>query len=513
MPRDAHVYQVVALKPGSGCDYFENYRSRNSSTLGEPPAEVALALDGARSLSVRAVDSADKPLPGVDLAPWYVQKRDKITYFTCVPWLKYVTARTDRDGRAVFDWLPTATRYPVEVLSLAKQYRQLRDAREDLADPSKTAVLRLFRDVRISGTVTLPDGKPAAEVPLQIEGRGDTISPFGGVVRTKADGSYSMLVTPNLSYILAVTDAHWAVPSKIGIVVKEGEPRTGLDFRLDKGTVLRGKVTTGPHDRVAAKKWINVVEQGYVLPADLGGDGTKREELWRWTETDADGRYAIRVGAGSYVLAYLEPRHRKDITVKSEEAIETDLKIDSLNTGVLKGLVLAGGLDGKPVRDAFIKGESEEQGTFNFGSFEHDADEQGQFEVERLRVKASVYARNPAGTLATIVTVGEDDDKATILLTDAGRIKGRLVDASGKPVAGMRVDWLLLMGPTTEANPRASLAATTDDAGRFTLLGVVPGAECQISVTPGNRIQHLKDLPMTKVETLDVGDLVCDPKE
>ena len=47
LPRDAHVYQVVALKPGGGCDYFENYRSRRSSVLGAPPAEVALTLDGA----------------------------------------------------------------------------------------------------------------------------------------------------------------------------------------------------------------------------------------------------------------------------------------------------------------------------------------------------------------------------------------------------------------------------------------------------------------------------------
>ena len=67
------------------------------------------------------------------------------------------------------------------------------------------------------------------------------------------------------------------------------------------------------------------------------------------------------------------------------------------------------------------------------------------------------------------------------------------------------------MGPFDTANPRASLTAKTDDAGRFTLLGVVPGAECQISIVPSNRIQHLKTLPITKVETLDVGDLVCDP--
>jgi hypothetical protein len=360
--------------------------------------------------------------------------------------------------------------------------------------------------------VTLPNGKPAADIPLQIEGRGAVFLYERKEVRTQADGSYSLLVSPNLSYIIAVTDEKWAAPSKIGIAVKEGEPRTGLDFRLGKGTILRGKVTTGPHDHAAAKKRIEVVEEGVELPADLGGDGTKHEELDRWTETDAEGRYSIRVGPGRYLLANNEALpHRKAITVKSEETVETDLKLDALNRGALKGVVLAGGLDGKPVGEAFIKGESEVQGEFNGGSFEHEADAQGRFNVERERVKASVYARNPTGTLATIVTVGEDDDNATILLSDAGQIKGRLVNASGKPVADKPVDWFLHIGSTRDANPRASLRTMTDDDGRFTLLGVVPGAECQISIVPSNRIQHLKTLPITKVETLDVGDLVCDP--
>ena len=165
--------------------------------------------------------------------------------------------------------------------------------------------------------------------------------------------------------------------SKTGIAIKEGEPRGGLDFSLGKGTVLRGKVTTGPHDKAAAKKKINVIEikEGGELPENLQASGSKDEELDRWTETDADGRYAIRVGPGRYVLANNEvPSHRREITVKSEETVETDLKIDALNRGVLNGVVLAGGLDGRPVGEAFIKGESEVQGQFNSGWFEHEAD-------------------------------------------------------------------------------------------------------------------------------------------
>jgi hypothetical protein len=514
LPRDAQVEQVVALKPGGGCDYFENYSSRFSDKRAEPPAEVALTLNGARTFRIRVVDTADHGVAGVEVAPWTVRKTGKIASvnFNLGPELKYVSARTDRDGFASFEWIPADVPYPVEALALTKQYIELQPAHEDLANPSKVVALRLYRDVPISGKVTLPDGKPAAGVLVQMEGRGDTPFTYRKEVRTQADGGYSFRVWPNLSYIIAVTDQHGAAPSKTGIVVKEGQPRSGLDFQLGKGTILRGKVTTGSHDRPAVKKRISIIEEGGALAAELGGDGEKHEQLDRSTETDADGRYTIRVGPGRYLLANNEAlRNRKQVTVQSEETMETDLKIDALNRGVLKGVVLAGGLDGKPVGEAFIKGESEVQGAFNTGSFEHEADDQGRFKVERERVKASVYARNPAGTLATIVTVGEDDDDATILLSDAGQIKGRLIDAAGNPVADMYVDWNLFIGALKEANPRASLRTKTDSTGRFTLLGVVPGAECQIWIVPGNRIQRLKNLPMTKVETLDVGDLVCEP--
>ena len=79
LPSDANVFQVVALKPGVGFDYFESYPSSSAVLFhGDPPAEAALTLDGARTLSVRAVDSANKPLPGVELYPDSIMKKGKL---------------------------------------------------------------------------------------------------------------------------------------------------------------------------------------------------------------------------------------------------------------------------------------------------------------------------------------------------------------------------------------------------------------------------------------------------
>ena len=197
----------------------------------------------------------------------------------------------------------------------------------------------------------------------------------------------------------------------------------------------------------------------------------------------------------------------------AEDTLDLDLHFDEFDKSVLKGVVLAGGLDGKPVARAFVQGETNQAGVSGMGIFEGDANEMGRFEIKRLRVDAYVYARNPEGTLATIVNVGAAEEKATILLSDAGKIKGCLLDQSGKPMADVPVECNLRIGPQNKVNAQASLLFKTDEAGRFTILGVVPGAECSLWVSKGKTHRKIKTVPATKLETLDLGDLVCEPKD
>ena len=49
-------------------------------------------------------------------------------------------------------------------------------------------------------------------------------------VRTAADGSYTMDLPPEQSYMIGVIDDEWAAPRLAGIVVREGVARTGLDL-------------------------------------------------------------------------------------------------------------------------------------------------------------------------------------------------------------------------------------------------------------------------------------------
>jgi beta-lactamase regulating signal transducer with metallopeptidase domain len=510
LPRDARVFQVVALKPGAGFDYFENYHTWPGPVVGTPPAQVALTLGGARTVSVHAVDSAGKPLPGVDLIPWTVHKKGRLTYVNLsgAAGLQYVPARTDREGRAAFAWLPRDLREGVTVLNRTLDYSLPEAPDFDPAQPDKPLTARLFRNVPIGGKVALPDGKPAAGILLQAEGRGNTNHYGRHIARTRADGSYRMLAYPDQSYLIAVTDERWAAPSLKGVVVREGAPRTDLDFRLGNGTLLRGRVTLGPGRKPAAEQTITLVEQGSRLERDFGGTWAQREQLVRWANTGADGGYAIRLGPGDYEL-HGPAGGREELTVKGEEKIDRDYHLDRLARGPFTGVVLARTVDGTPVAGAVVRGDPVNAGTH--AGFEAVADERGRFRAERWHDKMNVYARNPEGTLATVVAVGEDDEEVKIVLVPAGSFRGRIVDRAGKPIPGIRVGCDMHIGPGDKPAGRAGVWVETDRDGRFTLPGLILGARCRVSAYDANAAREVKKQKVEQAEVVDLGELTFDP--
>ena len=114
-----------------------------------------------------------------------------------------------------------------------------------------------------------------------------------------------MALPPNQSYTVYVNDPDWAAKSRTGVVVREGQAAPVVDFRLEPGSVIHGRVTAGPRSQPAAGVTVMLFEQGPAVPkgtlidqpADLSDGAT------RVADTDSDGRYAFRVGPGEYQLS------------------------------------------------------------------------------------------------------------------------------------------------------------------------------------------------------------------
>ncbi|HTI49852.1 MAG TPA: carboxypeptidase-like regulatory domain-containing protein, partial [Planctomycetaceae bacterium] len=156
---------------------------------------------------------------------------------------------------------------------------------------------------------------------LQAEGRAGTSHYFRGMARTNAKGEFEFQAYPEQAYLVAILNDHWTAPSRVVDQLNEDEPVSGLDFRLARGTVLRGKVTKAD-GTVQPNATVTLVQSAPAV-----GEGNAKG-LVRWAQTDAEGRYQFRVSAGKYELS--DPSHKQQIplTINSQPEVIHDFRTD-----------------------------------------------------------------------------------------------------------------------------------------------------------------------------------------
>ncbi len=231
VPADAEIMWIAGLKAGAGFDYFENYRSRPTDKIGPLPAEVTIQLDGSRTVRIKAVDSAGRPVRGVEFAPWVIRKPEKLAAAN-IGGSPTLRARTDDSGGATFGWLPSNVEDDVPFLVYTSEYSCPSSPTFSGGVNETVLEARLLRNTRIGGVVRHADGRPAAGILIRAEGRGATNDYCRRHTRTRDDGSYSVDVYSDQSYMIAVLDDRWAARSLTGVIVREGKPIDGLDVTL-----------------------------------------------------------------------------------------------------------------------------------------------------------------------------------------------------------------------------------------------------------------------------------------
>ncbi|APW61684.1 sigma-70 family RNA polymerase sigma factor [Paludisphaera borealis] len=320
VPPDAEVSWIVAQKKATGYDYAEfgrldEHGTRHGTPAGKVPAVVALILDAPRTVRIKALGPDDKPAAGVDFHDWLLRRDDRIGEVNYTSRQHHAT--TDAEGVATFDWLPQSR----EDLGFFPTTAGYAIRRAVVHPDQETVVARLARIETIRGRVYLPDGSPASDVEVVAEGAGRGIDRGQERTRTEADGSYELGVPPDEAYAILIRDKTWTAASRLNVVVRHGKPVEGVDFRLGRGTIIRGTVT----DRVGSPAVLETVfldEFGMDVPVDLleGNDivGKVRAQTTAWT--DDQGRYSVRVGPGTYSIRLRSMQGRRESIVVANEA-------------------------------------------------------------------------------------------------------------------------------------------------------------------------------------------------
>jgi beta-lactamase regulating signal transducer with metallopeptidase domain len=501
VPSDAKIPWVIAYKPGVGCDYFENYRAWRAPDFPPLPAEVSLVADAPETVRIKAMNSQGQPVSALTFGPEILLNPGKI-HAAYVP-LGAMTASTDGNGIALFDWLPRGAWKTTFRLWPETVYCPEQPLYQGPGPAELTA--RVVNKTRLTGTVRFRDGRPVSQIRIAAQGRGPSSERSIGTAWTGADGSYSLNLPPGLAYIVGVMDETWAAPSRTGVLVREGEPQHGLDFILGPGTLLRGRLTEEAGGAPVAGSDLILTQEGGRVPSALHGAFGLEQELERRASTDSDGRYHFRVGPGRYTLRGT----RRDIgaqaiDVRDEPEIVRDFTLATVRRAFFDGLVMESTPAGdRPVARA--RYQKMPLGTvMAWGATESTTDAQGQLRDTRGPHEIIVYAQADGGERAGFAHLPVGRDKVTVMVAEAARITGRVIDAGGRPQALQPVRVRLDLGPDYARAGHLDLTLRTDEKGRFLFQGAPRGTAGEVYAF------HKKGGRFTGVRTMvrfDVRDL------
>jgi hypothetical protein len=514
---DARIQWVVAQKAGAGLDYIA---TDPRATADEPrplPREVILTLDGVVPLRIKAVDLEGRPVPGVKISPVALQRPARggvlEAGFAASSWVT-----TDENGVAVFD------RFHKEIGggSFWVRSAEYLCASEPISarDGPTALEARLVRPARLSGKVTLPDGRPARDVIVRVEA--SLPRPYGSdwLARTADDGTYSLNVLPERAYIVAVEDDSWAAPSRSNVVVREGRPVDGLDFTLVQGTLVHGRITEGAGGKPAVGTGVALTEEGPLLPKQFR-TGLRTARIMRSTVTDGEGRYQIRVGPGHYTLRAGPVSPSVMVEIKDEPELVRDLTRKALPSTryVTVRVVERSGAVERPVPRAHV--------TLFFAPGGHlsseTTDDEGRLGLRvGNAIDAFLYARDDSGGLSGVAQVPEAAPEVTLVIARAAELRGQLVDTNGRPQArrqvAIQMEFVRLSDGARRlaAPPRYQELIRTDEQGRFTFRGVPANSQGEVfanheSDGRATRARTVVFFQVDEPEPLEIKGLVVPP--
>jgi protocatechuate 3,4-dioxygenase beta subunit len=487
---------ITASKSGVGMDYHcENGDGERVDEKQAAAERVKLVLKGAMPFEVQLVDSDGKPMPGLIVSPSRLAKDEKDTIYL---WGMDGLV-TDAKGCVRFDWLPTDVTM-VEFSARDGNYTYNEDIEFRVLEGGsrERLVVKLRKPAIISGRVTAADGKPAVGLLVQAEGTHASCNYFRGDARTDVDGTYWLRVDPNEVYLIGVVDKEWTAPSHVNIVLKEGETREHLDFRLCKGTLVHGRITVGPEKRpyksveCEGVPYVAVAQCGpeTEIPAEWSCSGSScrlkpgtavkcSSRLCRWANVDADGRYAIRLCPGNYTLRFpLEFEKQVPLVVGEQTEIVRDSNTPRLPCRRFQIRTIDAA--GKPVAECQL---------IHDVNMVAKTDREGRLAATLGREDTALYARNQQANLAGFKMVPKDDRDevvAAIEMRPAASLTGRVVDGGGRPVAGAQVFCNL-----RKLQPRAEACffrtkTKTDNDGKYVIAGLFPGFQGELTVSRFN---------------------------
>jgi|GEM_PF-2275060 len=520
-PVDIKDWNLYAYKSKMGFDYATSDRGRGSLATTHPlPERIALKLDGARTVRFKAIDQNGKPVRGVRVGPWTVHKPDSEAEInlsgTSATW-----PATDENGSVVLDWLPERFEQSLSFIHRVEGYYAAEHSVYMLANkPVDEFTINLLPLVKLSGRVTHPDGRPAAGAQVVARGQGTSHNGFHGGTTADAEGRYEIDVYSEQAYLVMASLEPFVSPVRGDILVRVDKPVTGVDLVLGPTTRLYGRVAVGPDGRPVPNTYMSAVIDRGAITKELPRKDDDRYyyglQMNFHAQTDAEGKYEFRLGPGAYRISGPARTEPVKFTIPESGApaeIVQDFHMPRAESGPLAGRVID--RDGNAVPGAMVEGRyASEHARRWFG--ETKCDEEGKFAIERSLDPLVIYARSTDGKSAGMARSEAEATEAQITIGPVATAAGRLKDLDGKTLAGkeLRYGIRVYTGEPMRSPFSDSFGGTvtTGANGDFTLAGLIPGEEYQVSIKIDEHTSHtVTQLTAKDTTPVALGELSADP--
>jgi hypothetical protein len=172
--------------------------------------------------------------------------------------------------------------------------------------------------------------------------------------------------------------------------------------------------------------------------------------------------------------------------------------------------------DGKPLRGVWVAGSSQEDWHHPTKCADSTC---SAYELAPGKERLMVFYEPTRKLAGSLTLKGDEKPPVVVKLRSAGAIKGRLLDADGKPLAGVAVNLYYRQRAAEEIHHviHEAKQAVTDASGAFTLDEVIPGLKCELSLQHGKRKFERQPKPadaslqVKPGETHDLGGLTVSP--
>jgi hypothetical protein len=460
VPANQRLNELVAWHPELGVD--------GRRRLNERPRQAATELSLLRPapLKIRVVDTENKPVANLPISMsvsteggnWIISADVEASH-----------VRTNANGEATLPWAPAEKLSYVEVNLLASNWKLDEVSRDQLA--LRLAVVHARREVPVEGRLVMPEGESAAGVLITGFGYGPGDHGDIPVVRTRADGTFTMSVSWDHGYVMGVIDPEWASDLWTGLILAgETAMPSELTLKASRAAPTTIRVTRGPDRSPVADAWIYPrIERDFEWTDAKGEKQYAGGGPGGWLRTNGEGVALTGLGRGEHDvrLAVGDWSETRKIHVTSGQPLQIDFHRPWLADRKLVGRITRNDEAYQPSAAATVKIWSHDelsQADLVTPPIRHDGSFEFVLDAKEMSILVTDGERRLAGYLRSdAIEKGPID----LAMQPMASYSGQVVDASGLSPGRVRLRMAVKDSRAGRDWVWAAADQVTDDDGRF----------------------------------------------